>query len=113
MNLIRAALDCPGVLWAVLGAAGGCLGLPWAAPGCPWAALGWLAGHNIFYGDYHDFSVLEFFDFQTIYMNLLWAALGRSGLSWGLLVAAWGRPGLFLAALGCPGLDGWLAIGFQ
>ena len=45
-----------------------------AAPGCPWAALGWLAGHNTFYGDYNGFSVLELLDFQRIYMNLLWAA---------------------------------------
>ena len=106
------ALGCPGLVgWLLPWAALGCLGLPWAAPGCPWAALGWLAGHNPFYGDYHDLSVLELVVFQRIYMNLLWAALGCPGVLWAALGASGSCLGLHWAAPGCPGLPwaGWLA----
>ena len=54
MNLLWAVLRCPGLLWAALGAAGGCLGLPWAAPGLLLAALGWMAGWQL---DFHDFQL--------------------------------------------------------
>ena len=45
------------LLWAALGCPGGCWGLPWAALGCswlPWAALGWMAGWQV---DFQDFQL--------------------------------------------------------